>query len=405
MADDNQTFQWTGINRQGKRLQGTTQAADSKDAQSELRKQGIEIISIKPKRQFNLAAGKTKKKVKLKNILLFTRYLSTMLSAGLPIIQSLDILSQDQENEAMHSFILALRSNISGGKTLAETFKQHPDMFNELYCSLISTGEKSGTLEKILKRLGIYLERTEYIRSKVKKALIYPAAIISVALLASSILLIFVVPKFEAMFKSFGATLPLFTRIILAISKIMQGYWWLMIIIIVAATWAFKYSMRTSESFHRRVDQWMLKMFVIGPILRKAIIARFTRTLSTTLDAGMPITEAMHSMVSIMGNMIYSEAILKICDDISSGHQLSASMGATKLFPNMVIQMIAVGEASGTLGEMLNKVAEYYEEEVNNIVDNLSSLLEPLIMVVLGVVIGSLIIAMYLPIFKLGSLF
>lgn len=404
MADEKQTFQWTGINRQGKRMQGSIEATDNKDAQLELKKQGVEVISIKVKRQFNITAPR-KKPVKLKNVLLFTRYLSTMLSAGLPIIQALDILAQDQENQAMHSFIITLRNNISGGKTLGETFKQYPELFNDLYVSLISTGEKSGTLEKILKRLGLYLERTEAIRAKIKKALIYPIAILSVAFVASSILLIFVVPKFEAMFKSFGATLPLFTRIILAISNFMQHFWWLVVIGIVGGIWAFKFFMRTSEAFRRKVDRWQLKIFVIGPILTKGIVSRFTRTLSTTLDAGMPITEAMRSMASVMGNYTYSDAVLKICDDITSGHQLSASMSSTNLFPNMVIQMIAVGEASGTLGEMLNKVAEYYEDEVNNIVDNLSSLLEPLIMVVLGVVVGSLIIAMYLPIFKLGSLF
>lgn len=404
MADTTSSFQWTGINKQGKRVQGTSKAVDLKEAHQELKRQGVEIISIKAASQMS-STMKRKVKVKTKNILLFTRYLSTMLASGLPLLQALDIISQDQENQAMHSFVIALRSNVSGGKTLAETFKQFPQYFDELYTNLLSAGERSGTLDKILKRLGIYLERTETLKSKIKKAMIYPAAILGVAFIASSIMLIFVVPKFATMFKSFGATLPLFTRIVLAISNIMQHYWFLLVLIIVAGVWLFRYARRTSENFRRKVDAFTLRLFVVGPILRKGIIARFTRTLSTTLDSGMPITESLRSMTGIMGNMVYSEGVKKIADDVTNGHALNVSMSSTNLFPNMVIQMISVGEASGTLGEMLNKVAEYYEEEVNNIVDNLSSLLEPLIMLVLGVVVGSLVIAMYLPIFKLGSLF
>lgn len=403
MADNKKLFQWSGISAQGNRVQGTLKAIDAKDAQAELKRQSIEVVSIKIKTE--IAFFKPRNKVKLKNILLFTRYLSTMLAAGLPILQALDIISQDQDNLVMQEFVLALRSNISSGKTLAESFKQYPEYFSELYCNLISAGEKSGTLDKTLKRLGIYLERTENLRSKIKKALIYPAAIISVALIASSVLLIFVVPKFETMFKSFGATLPMFTRLVLVLSRFMQGYWWLIIICGFVGVWLFKRTFRSSETFRRRVDKVLLNFFVIGPILRKGIIARFTRTLSTTLDAGMPITDALKSMINIMGNQIYSEAIVKISLDVTSGHPLNVSLTKTKLFPAMAIQMISVGEASGSLGEMLNKIAEYYEEEVNNVVDNLSSLLEPLIMCVLGLVVGGLIIAMYLPIFKMGSLF
>ena len=408
MADTTPAFQYTGINRQGKRVQGTTKAMSITDAHSDLKKQGVEIISIKEKAVVTSVMGLTMErvpKVKNKNILLFTRYLSTMLASGLPLLQALDIIGQDQENKAMHSFVAALRSNVSGGKTLAETFKQYPQYFNELYVNLISAGERSGSLDKILKRLGVYLERTETLKGKMKKALIYPAAIVTVALLASSIMLILVVPKFAAMFKSFGAQLPYFTRIVLSISNFMQHYWWLLILMIIGGAWLFRYLRRTSPVFERQVDRIVLRTFVVGPIMTKGIIARFTRTLSTTLDSGMPITEALRSMTGIMGNKIYSEAIKKIADDVTSGHQLNVSMSASGLFPNMVIQMISVGEVSGNLGEMLQKIAEYYEEEVNNIVDNLSSLLEPLIMLVLGVVVGGLVIAMYLPIFKLGSLF
>jgi type IV pilus assembly protein PilC len=409
MADTVPAYQWTGINKQGKRIQGTTKAATLTDAHAELRKQGVEIISINAKKASSgNVMGMTMTrvpKVKNKNILLFTRYLSTMLASGLPLLQALDIIGQDQENSAMHAFVATLRSNVSGGKTLAETFKQYPAYFNELYVNLISAGERSGSLDKILKRLGVYLERTETLRGKIKKAMIYPAAIITVALLASSIMLILVVPKFAAMFKSFGATLPLFTRIVLSFSNFMQHYWWFMLAVIFGSIWLFKRMLRLSPDFQRRVDKFVLRVPVIGNILKKGIIARFTRTLSTTLDAGMPITESLRSMSGVMGNTIYAEGIRKIGDDVTNGHQLNVSMSASNLFPNMVIQMISVGEVSGNLGDMLTKIAEYYEEEVNNIVDNLSSLLEPLIMLVLGVVVGSLVIAMYLPIFKLGSLF
>lgn len=404
MADNLLTFDWTGISGEGKRVHGVLRLADAKEVQVELKKQNIELISFKQKTSLNFTIGGPKK-VKLKNILLFTRYLSTMLNSGLPIMQALDVISHDQDNEAMHSFVLKLRSNISGGKTLAETFAEYPEHFSQLYSSLIKAGEKSGTLDKILMRLGNYLERSETLRKKVKKALIYPAAIISVAFIVSSIMLIFVVPKFKALFDSFNAKLPFFTRVILAISNFMQSYWWAVVLAIFAGIWAIRANLKRSPEFRYWMDKKLLKMPIIGPILTRAIIARFSRTLSTTLESGMPITEAMRAMADIMGNAVYSKAVLQICNDITSGHQLNVSMTSTKLFPNMVIQMISVGEASGSLSDMLHKVADYYEEEVNYAVDNLSSLLEPLIMLILGVIIGSLVIAMYLPIFQLGSLF
>jgi type IV pilus assembly protein PilC len=404
MADNLQAFEWNGINAQGKRVKGILRVNDGKEVQAELKKQGIELIGFKLRKEINVSFGKGSG-VKLKNILLFTRNLSTMLASGLPILQALEVISHDKDNDVMRGFIAKLRSNISGGKTLAETFAEYPEHFSSLYTSLIKAGEKSGTLDKILVRLGNYLERSETLRKKVKKALIYPAAIITVAFIVSSIMLIFVVPKFKSLFDSFGAKLPLFTRIILGISNFMQSYWWIVVLIIMIAVWLFRRSMRNSLKFHFWVDSTLLKTPIIGEILRKAVIARFARTLSTTLESGMPITEAMRSMVDIMGNRVYSKAIAQICSDVTSGHQLNVSMTSSGLFPHMVIQMISVGEASGSLSPMLHKVADYYEEEVNYAVDNLSSLLEPLIMLLLGVIIGSLVIAMYLPIFKLGSLF
>lgn len=404
----NSKFQWSGLNRQGKRVDGVISAVDQKEAQNELKKTGIEVISLQPKKSINLfgfGGEKKKKKIKPADILLFTRFLSTMLAAGLPIIQALDIIGDDQGNPAMQSMVKSMRSNIAGGKTLAESFSQYPQQFNELYCSLIKAGEKSGTLDKILIRLAIYMERTETLKRKVKKALIYPSAIMVVALVVSLILLLFVVPQFEAMFKSFGAELPFFTRMILNLSKFLKSYWWLLLLIIGFGGYMLKSTIKKSEKAKLLIDKYILRTILIGAILRKSIIARFTRTLAITMDAGMPIIESMKSMAPVMGNRLYSKAVLEVCDDITSGHQLSVSMASTKLFPNMAIQMISVGEASGSLGDMLNRVADYYEEEVSQTVDNLSSLMEPLIMAVLGVLIGGFVVAMYLPIFKLGSLF
>jgi type IV pilus assembly protein PilC len=408
MADNKQSFQWTGINNQGKRLDGVLQAYDLKDAQSELARMGIEVIGLQSKQGFNFPIMKIfakKSKIKPKDILLFTRYVSTMLTAGLPIVQSLDIISKDQDNPAVQEMIITIRNNIAGGKTLAESFKLYPQHFSDLYCNLISSGEKSGTLEKILKRLGNYLERTESMKRKVKKALVYPAAIVTVALGVSLILLIFVVPQFQKMFASFGAQLPMFTRMIVVLSNFLRSYWWVVTLIVAGIIWGLKRYISQSELAKDVIDRYILKVYLIGNIIQKSVIARFARTLATTLEAGMPIVESMKSMSLVMGNRIYSKAVLEVCNEVANGKQLSVAMGATKLFPNMAIQMIAVGEASGSLSDMLNKVADYYEEEVNGIVDNLSSLLEPVIMVVLGVIVGGFVVAMYLPIFKIGSLF
>lgn len=406
MADDhNRAFNWVGLNSQGKRDEGVLHATDAREAQAELKKRGIEIISIKPKLTFNFNLSISQPTIKFKDILLFTRYLSTMLSAGLPIIQALDIIAKDQENPTMQSLITSIKNDIAGGKTLAETFSQHPNYFNDLYCNLIKSGEKSGTLDKILNRLAGYLEKTETLKRKIKKAFTYPIAILSIAFIVSGILLIFVVPQFQKMFSSFGAELPFFTRMVVNLSNFLRNYWWAIILVIGGLIVGWRYSWRQNAAVKHYLDRGILKIYVVGDIMKKGIIARFTRTLSTTVEAGMPLVESMRSMAGIMGNSIYTKAVLNMCEEVSNGHTLSASMGATKLFPTMTIQMIAIGETSGRLAEMLNKIADYYEEEVNNIVDTLSSLLEPLIMVILGVIIGTFVVAMYLPIFKIGSLF
>lgn len=402
MADEKQSFQWSGLNRQGKRVSGVLQAVSIKEAQAELRKMNIEIVKLEKKSQ--LLFTMPGQKVKPRDILLFTRYLSTMITAGLPILQALDVIGREQENTAMQNLVSTLKTNIASGKTLGESFSQFPQHFDELYCSLIKAGEKSGTLDKILKRLADYLEKTEILKRKIKKALTYPTVILIVAFGVSLVLLLFVVPQFQAIFSSFGAQLPLFTRMVVNFSHFLRSYFPLVIVFLALMIMAFRRSLRTSRNFRERVDAFMLRIKVIGPLLRKGIISRYTRTLAITLDAGVPIIEAMQLMENVMGNLVYSKAVMQICKDVASGNQLYVSMSNTKLFPNMVVQMISIGETSGALAEMLNKVADYYEEEVNNIVDNLSSLLEPLIMVLLGGIIGTFVVAMYLPIFKLGSI-
>lgn len=400
---ENQSFAYTGMNSTGKRVDGVINAIDLKEAQLALKRRGIEVISLTPKRVFKLSFGR--KKVKIKDVQLFTRFLSTMLGAGLPIIQALDIIARDQTNPAMHSLIISIRNEVSGGKTLAETFGQYPDQFSPLYCSLIKAGEKSGTLEKILDRLAGYLEKTETLKRKIKKSMMYPIVIFSIAAVVSGILLIFVVPQFQKMFASFGANLPAFTLMIVHLSNLLRHYWWLLLGGLILFIIFWKYSLKKNEAVQQRLAKLTLNMYILGPIFTKGIIARFTRTLATTMEAGMPIVEAMKTMAPVMGNAVYTRAVLHICDEINSGQKLSTAMQSTKLFPNMVIQMISIGESSGKLSEMLNKIADFYEEEVNNIVDNLSSLLEPLIMVILGIVVGGFVIAMYLPIFRMGSLF
>lgn len=403
MKTNSQTYKWTGINNQGKREEGIISAADVKSAQLDLKNKGVDVISLTTQHSYHLSLRQ--KKIKLKDIQLFTRYLSTMLSAGLPIIQALDIICHDQENPQMGELIKSIKKDIASGKTLAETFGQYPKHFSGLYCNLIKAGEKSGTLDKILNRLAGYIEKSETLKKKIKKALIYPIAILSIAMIVSLILLIFVVPQFQKMFESFGAKLPYFTQMVVNLSNMLRSYWWIFVIAIGLFVFFWKRHLRYNERVGVFLDSVSLKVYIIGPVIRKGILARFTRTLSTTIEAGMPIVDSMKSMKHIMGNRLYADAVQKLCDDISSGHALSDSMGETKVFPNMVVQMIAVGEASGRMSEMLNKIADYYEEEVNHLVDSLSSLLEPLIMLILGVIVGGFIIAMYLPIFKIGSLF
>lgn len=401
MTDIRQHYKWTGINRKGKRLSGVIQAEDAKEAEAELRNMDVDVISLAVKKTSSFSLFR--KRVRPKEIVLFTRYLATMLTAGLPILQSLEVIARDQENETLKSVVNAIRSSISAGSTFADSLAKYPQYFSDLYINLVRAGEKSATLDKVLGRLARYLEKIERIKSKIKSAMIYPCTILSVAVGVSLILLLFVVPQFQTMFENAHAQLPAFTRMVISFSNFLRSYWWILILVIGFSIYFFIRVKRTNERFSFWIDQFMLKLWIIGPILQKAIIARFTRTLSITLDAGLPIVESMRTMSTIMGNKIYNEGIGEICEDITNGTALTTAMDRTKLFPNMVIQMVSVGESSGMLGEMLNNIAGYYEDEVDSISENLSTLLEPAIIVILGVIIGVFVIAMYLPIFKLGS--
>lgn len=397
-----QAFQWTGINKQGLRVNGQIEATDIKHAEAEIRNNGIEIISINSKKATTTTFWGSKK-IKTRDIILFTRYLSTMLNAGMPILNALEVISRDQDNLAMKSMVTTVRSNISAGMNFSDALAQFPQYFSELYVNLTRAGERSATLDKVLKDLIKYMEKSERLKRKVKSALIYPTTIVLIAIAVSFILLVFVVPQFEKMFANSKVPLPIFTRIVIQFSNYLQHYWWMVFAGIIGLFYAIKIMKKRSEIFADKLDAFKLRIYVIGDVLKKSIIARFTRTLSITLEAGLPIVDSMRSMSNLMGNRAYTKAINRVSDDLVNGNELGNSLEATKIFPTMVVQMITVGEASGSLSEMLNNIANYYEEEVDNIADNLSTILEPVIIVILGVIMGCFIVAMYLPIFKLGT--
>lgn len=326
-----------------------------------------------------------------------------MMTAGVPLVQSFKIIGRGHDNPNMQDLILSIKSDVEGGTSLADSLEKKPQYFDDLFCSLVGAGEQSGALETLLDKIAIYKEKTEELKSKVKKALFYPMAVLVVAFIVMVILLLFVVPQFQSIFEGFGADLPVFTQMVVNLSDFVQVYWWTIFIGIGAAIFGFKTAKQRSPAMRRYLDILSLKVPVIGGILEKSAIARFARTLATMFAAGVPLVEAMGSVARASGNALFYEATMKMKDDVSTGTQLQQSMKQTGVFPSMMVQMVAIGEESGSLDEMLNKVADFYEAEVNNLVDGLSSLLEPLIMAVLGVLVGGLVIAMYLPIFKMGS--
>jgi type IV pilus assembly protein PilC len=393
-------FLYEGTDRNGKKLKGDIFALNEALAKGELRKQGINPIRLrkKPKPLFG-----GKQKILPADIAIFSRQMATMMSSGVPLVQSFEIIGQGHENQAMQKMILDIKSSVEGGSNFADSLKKFPMHFDPLFVNLVNAGEQSGALETMLDKLATYKEKTEALKAKVKKAMTYPISVLVVAAVVTAILLIFVVPQFKEVFSNFGAELPAMTLFVIALSEFMQSYWWVFLGIIGIAFWGYKQMNARSANFRKNVDKITLKFPIIGQIVTKSSIARFARTLETMSAAGVPLVEAMDSVAGATGNIVYFEACLKIKDEISAGTQLQTSMKSSGLFPNMVIQMVSIGEEAGSLDNMLGKVAEFYEAEVDNLVDNLTSLMEPLIMSVLGILIGGLIIAMYLPIFQLGQ--
>ncbi|WP_019571671.1 type II secretion system F family protein [Thioalkalivibrio sp. ALMg3] len=401
MADSGTIYTWEGLNKNGARIKGETPADNEATARAELRKNGINVIKIRKKPKSLLSGGK--KKVVPADIAYFLRQMTTMLESGVPLVQAFEIVGRGNEKPAMRDLVLKLKADVEGGETFAQALSKHPRHFDDLVTNLVEAGEQAGTLETLLDKVATYKEKTEALKGKIKKALFYPAAVVVVAIVVTAILLIYVVPQFEALFTGFGADLPVFTRMVVDLSEFTQSWWWAILGVMVAIGFVFVQARRRLPRFARFLDIMVLKAPAFGPILRKAAIARFARTLSTMFSAGVPLVDALTSVSGATGNAVYREATLRMRDETEAGGQLQWSMRNTAVFPNMVVQMVAIGEESGSLDSMLSKVADFYEEEVDNAVDSLSSLLEPLIMVVLGVLVGGLVIAMYLPIFQMGA--
>ena len=401
MAAENTVFVWSGTDRNGRKSKGEVLATSAAIARVQLRKQGVVAKSVKKKSKPLFTFGA--KKIKPADIAIFTRQLATMMKAGVPLVQAFDIVAEGTDHEKMRELIMTVRTDVSSGTGLAGALEKHPAHFNELFCSLVASGENSGTLEVMLDRVATYKEKTEALKAKIKKALTYPSAVIVVAVVVTGILLVKVVPQFAETFQSFDSDLPGFTLFVLRISDWVQSWWFIMLLGLFAAGYVFSQAKRRSKRFADGIDAVALKLPIIGSVVHDAVIARFSRTLSTTFAAGVPLVNALESTAGAAGNAIYAQGIRRIRDDVTSGTALAISIRTTGLFPTMLLQMTAIGEESGSLDDMLGKVADHYEAAVDNAVNSLSSLMEPMIMSLLGVLVGGLMIAMYLPIFMLGS--
>ncbi|PTU30676.1 type II secretion system F family protein [Stenotrophobium rhamnosiphilum] len=395
------TFAWEGTDRKGQRVKGQSMGPSESMIKTQLRKQGINPLKVR--RQSTMFAAAKKKKITSSDIAIFSRQMATMMSSGVPLVQSLEIIGRGHDNPAMCDMILGIKANIENGSSFSESLGKYPLYFDDLFVNLVEAGEKSGALETLLGKVATYKEKTEAIKKKVKKAMTYPAAVMVVAVIVTTILLIFVVPQFEELFKGFGADLPAFTMMVVGMSRWMTANWVTMGLIIGGSVFGLINLHKRSANFRRLTDRVLLKVPIVGDILYKSAVARFARTLSTMFAAGVPLVEAMESVAKAAGNIVFTEAILVMRDQVSTGQQLQLTMQQAGLFPNMAVQMVAIGEESGSLDQMCAKVADFYEEEVDNLVDSLSSLMEPMIMAVLGVLVGGLVVAMYLPIFKLGE--
>jgi len=395
------TFTWQGLDRQGRTANGEAHGPSQAIVKAQLRKQGIVPKSVKRKPKPLFGGGK--KAIKPADIAIFTRQLATMMKAGVPLVQGFEIVAEGLENPSMRDLVLEVKNDVASGTSFASAIGKHPKYFDDLFCNLINSGEQSGTLETMLDRVATYKEKTEALKAKIKKAMTYPIAVVVVALVVTGILLVKVVPQFAETFSGFGADLPAFTLMVMHLSEFMQEWWWIILLSLVAASFLFKEARQRSDTVALAVDKITLKIPIVGEIVYQSIIARFARTLSTTFSAGVPLVDALDAVAGTAGNIIYAEAIKRIRDDVTTGQQLHTSIRATGLFPSMLLQMVSIGEESGALDDMLEKVANHFEDSVDNMVDNLTALLEPMIMAVLGVLVGGLMIAMYMPIFMLGS--
>ena len=395
-------YAWEGMDKSGKRVKGETSGQSEALVKAGLRRSGIKPIKVKKKSK-PLLGGGGKAKITPKDITVFSRQLATMMSSGVPLVQAFEIVGRGHENAGMQELILTIKSDVEAGNNLTEALKKHPLQFNDLYCNLVEAGEHAGILEAILHKLASYMEKTEALKSKIKSALFYPAAVIVAAVIVVSILMIFVIPQFSELFSDFGADLPALTQFLVDTSDFFVSYWYIIFAVMGGTVFGLMEIKQRSIAVQHFLDRAILKLPVLGEIMEKAAIARFARTLETMFAAGTPLVEAMVSVAGSCGNIVFYDATMKMKDDIATGTQLQSSMRDTGLFPNMVVQMVAIGEESGAIDTMLGKVADWYEQEVDDAVEALTSLLEPAIMGFLGVVIGGIVIGMYLPIFKMGS--
>lgn len=394
-------FRWEGTDKRGVTMKGEQAAKNANFIRAELRKQGItpKVVKAKPKPLFS-GSGR---RVTPLDIAIFSRQIATMMKAGVPIVSALEIIGSGNKNPKMQTLVNSIRADVESGLSLSEAIGKHPVQFDELYCNLVRAGESAGVLETVLDTVATYKENLEALKGKIKKAMFYPAAVVAVAILVSSILLVFVIPQFEEVFAGFGAELPAFTQMVIHLSDFMVSWWWAILLLTVVGAIAFVALYKRSPALQHQLDRLVLKLPVIGQIMHDSALARFSRTLAVTFRAGVPLVEALDTVAGATGNSVYEKAVQRVRDDVSVGHSVNVAMKQTNLFPHMVTQMTAIGEEAGALDTMLFKVAEFYEQEVDNAVDALSSLLEPLIMVFLGVIVGGMVVAMYLPIFKLAS--
>ncbi len=406
MAKDKKTkslqFEWEGTNRKGQKVKGETSGPNLATVKAQLRKQGVQPGKVKKKATPLFSFG-SDGKVTPADVSFFSRQMATMMKAGVPLVQSFDIVGDGTDNMAMKKLIAQIRDDVSAGNDFASALKNHPKHFDELFCNLVESGEQSGALEEMLDKVATYQEKTEALKKKIKKAMMYPAVTLTIAAIVTVILLVKVVPTFESMFKSFGSDLPAPTKMVVAISEWTQAYWYYILAIIVGFIVSLKQALARSPAFKDKFEAGLLKAPIFGDLIMKAAVARFARVLSTTFAAGVPLVEALESVAGAVGNSVYRKAVLNVRDEVSQGQQMHFAMRATGVFPNMVVQMTSIGEESGALDSMLDKAASYFEDEVDNAVDGLTAMMEPLVMSFLGVVIGGLIVAMYLPIFEMGN--